>query len=75
MFLLLIQNRALNNFVHRFCNDNSLTGCQRNKRVWACFDVTDHLGIEYEAFAIESGELDHRYLSYERRIDRYSKAR
>lgn len=59
VFLLLVADCPIDNFVHRLANDDSLAGRQGDERVRSFLDITNHFGIKHERFAIDSSELNH----------------
>ncbi len=57
MLLLLVTNRFIDHVVHRFRNNDPLARGQGDESIGSLLDVTDHLGIEHEMFAIDSVSL------------------
>ena len=54
MFLLLVRDRAINDFFQRFSHDNPFARIKRDERVAAAIDVSNQLCVENERFPVQA---------------------
>jgi len=63
MFGTLIIHRPPQHFIHAFADDDPLSRRERDEGVGPRFDISDQFGIQDERFSIQTGQLDHDFLS------------
>jgi hypothetical protein len=55
----LVLDRQFNHFVHGLLHDDPVSGGQRHVGIGQILNEPNQLGVEDEAFTVESRELDH----------------